>query len=191
MRKPLLLLSVAFLTLVYGRVATADLLPEAKVFAANALAPARVISVDTAEEEMAVTAVVPDEQLSLAIGKEGQNARLAAKLTGWKIDIKSASVAEEEKAAMKKEAALAEVTEVAAELAEEVEPLEVVEEHPSEPGLRFAEDIFPAVPKPQAKGRKERKKKPRPEAGVEDAEGKRGVKPSVSYPEEEEEELQY
>ena len=40
--------------------------------------------------------VVPDQQLSLAIGKEGQNARLAAKLTGWKIDIKSQSQAEEE-----------------------------------------------------------------------------------------------
>ncbi len=160
--------------------------PDPKVFAANALAPARVISVDAAEGEMAVTAVVPDEQLSLAIGKEGQNARLAAKLTGWKIDIKSASVAEEEKAAMKKEAALAEVTEVAAELAEEVEPLEIVAAHPLEPGLRFAEDIFTAVPKPQAKARKERKKKPSPEAGREDAEGKRGVKPSVAYPVEEE-----
>jgi N utilization substance protein A len=170
--------------------------PEAKVFVANALAPARVISVEEGEEEMAVTAVVPDEQLSLAIGKEGQNARLAAKLTGWKIDIKSASVAEEEKAAMKKEAALAEVTEAPAELAEVteapaelaevVEPLEIIEERPVEAGIRFAEDIFPAAPKPQAKVRKERKKKARPEAGPEDAEGKRGVKPSTPYSEEEE-----
>ena len=48
------------------------------------------------ETEKAAKVVVPDQQLSLAIGKEGQNARLAAKLTGWKIDIKSQSQAEEE-----------------------------------------------------------------------------------------------
>jgi N utilization substance protein A len=161
--------------------------PELKVFAANALAPARVISVEVTEEEMAVTAVVPDEQLSLAIGKEGQNARLAAKLTGWKIDIKGASVAEAEKAALKREAAVTE--EVPAELSGEIEPLEIVEERPPEPGIRFAEDIFPAVPKPQAKVRKEKKKRPRPETRTEDVEGKPRVKPSIPYPEEEEEGL--
>ena len=48
------------------------------------------------EEEKAAKVIVPDNQLSLAIGKEGQNARLAAKLTGWKIDIKSKSVADQE-----------------------------------------------------------------------------------------------
>lgn len=58
-------------------------------FVANALSPAKVLDVLVNEEEKATTVIVPDYQLSLAIGKRGQNARLAAKLTGWKIDIKS------------------------------------------------------------------------------------------------------
>ncbi len=58
---------------------------------ANALSPARVVRVFINEEEKSARAVVPDHQLSLAIGREGQNARLAARLTGWKIDIKSES----------------------------------------------------------------------------------------------------
>lgn len=57
----------------------------------NALSPAKVISVTVDEEEKSARVIVPDYQLSLAIGKEGQNARLAAKLTGYKIDIKSES----------------------------------------------------------------------------------------------------
>ena len=60
-------------------------------FVANALNPAHVINVFVSDEEHICRVVVPDSQLSLAIGKEGQNARLAAKLTGWKIDIKSQS----------------------------------------------------------------------------------------------------
>ncbi|EUJ18624.1 transcription termination factor NusA [Listeria aquatica] len=64
-------------------------------FVANALSPSKVLDVIVNEEEQATTVVVPDYQLSLAIGKRGQNARLAAKLTGWKIDIKSESVARE------------------------------------------------------------------------------------------------
>lgn len=55
----------------------------------NALSPAKVISVSVDEEEKTASVIVPDYQLSLAIGKEGQNARLAARLTGYKIDIKS------------------------------------------------------------------------------------------------------
>jgi N utilization substance protein A len=63
---------------------------EPEVFVANALAPARVTRVTLEEGETRVArVVVPDYQLSLAIGKEGQNARLAAKLTGWRIDIRS------------------------------------------------------------------------------------------------------
>ena len=61
----------------------------------NALSPSNVVSVDVDEEEKSARVVVPDYQLSLAIGKEGQNARLAAKLTGYKIDIKSESQAAE------------------------------------------------------------------------------------------------
>jgi N utilization substance protein A len=60
-------------------------------FIASALSPAKVISVEILEGEKGAQVIVPDYQLSLAIGKEGQNARLAAKLTGWKIDIKSES----------------------------------------------------------------------------------------------------
>jgi transcription termination/antitermination protein NusA len=65
------------------------------VYVSNALSPARVTRVDIDEENNYATVIVPDDQLSLAIGKEGQNARLAARLTGWHIDIKSASFAGE------------------------------------------------------------------------------------------------
>ena len=58
------------------------------------LNPARVISVFTADGEKSARVIVPDNQLSLAIGKEGQNARLAARLTGYKIDIRPASQAD-------------------------------------------------------------------------------------------------
>ncbi|MBO8137052.1 MAG: transcription termination/antitermination protein NusA [Desulfotomaculum sp.] len=60
-------------------------------FVANSLSPAKVVAVEVWEDEKVARVIVPDYQLSLAIGKEGQNARLAAKLTGWKIDIKSES----------------------------------------------------------------------------------------------------
>ena len=65
------------------------------VFIEHALSPAKVVSVKLIDGEKAAKVVVPDYQLSLAIGKEGQNARLAARLTGYKIDIKSESQAKE------------------------------------------------------------------------------------------------
>lgn len=68
---------------------------EAAKLIENALSPAQVIMVGADEDERTALVVVPDHQLSLAIGKEGQNARLAAKLTGYKIDIKSESQAKE------------------------------------------------------------------------------------------------
>ncbi|MCB7069082.1 transcription termination factor NusA [Caldibacillus sp. 210928-DFI.2.22] len=64
-------------------------------FVANALSPSKVLDVIVNEEEKSTVVIVPDYQLSLAIGKRGQNARLAAKLTNWKIDIKSESDARE------------------------------------------------------------------------------------------------
>ena len=77
-----------------------DIIPhneEPARFVAKALSPARVREVLVDDENKQATVVVPDDQLSLAIGKEGQNARLAARLTGWRIDIKSESeFAEEE-----------------------------------------------------------------------------------------------
>jgi transcription termination/antitermination protein NusA len=73
---------------------------DAKDFIANALSPAQVVEVHLNDDEHAALVIVPDKQLSLAIGKEGQNVRLAAKLTGWRIDIKSATaLLEEERAA--------------------------------------------------------------------------------------------
>src|SRR5690625_4953873 len=66
------------------------------VYVSNALSPSKVLKGIVDEDEKATTVIVPDYQLSLAIGKRGQNARLAAKLTGWKIDIKSESEAKEE-----------------------------------------------------------------------------------------------
>jgi len=73
--------------------------PSASVFIASSLSPAQVLSVELNDEEGVATVVIPDKQLSLAIGKEGQNVRLAAKLTGWRINIKSASTAEAERTA--------------------------------------------------------------------------------------------
>ncbi|HET7738840.1 MAG TPA: transcription termination factor NusA [Tepidiformaceae bacterium] len=68
--------------------------PDPGNFVGNALSPAEVIEVTIDEMEHRATVTVPDKMLSLAIGKEGQNARLAAKLTGWRIDIHSQSAAE-------------------------------------------------------------------------------------------------
>jgi N utilization substance protein A len=65
--------------------------PDIAEFISNSLNPAKVVRVDTREDERIARVIVPDHQLSLAIGREGQNARLAARLTGWKIDIKSES----------------------------------------------------------------------------------------------------
>ncbi|MFZ7119777.1 MAG: transcription termination factor NusA [Eubacteriaceae bacterium] len=67
-----------------------------KEYIASSLSPAKVLNVDVNEDEKSASIIVDDYQLSLAIGKEGQNARLAAKLTGWKIDIKSKSQIEKE-----------------------------------------------------------------------------------------------
>lgn len=64
-------------------------------YIASALSPAKVVDISIDEKEKTAKVVVPEFQLSLAIGKEGQNARLAAKLTGWKIDIKSQEVSQE------------------------------------------------------------------------------------------------
>ena len=68
--------------------------PDPGNFVSNALSPAQVIEVSIDPDEHRATVIVPDRMLSLAIGKEGQNARLAAKLTGWRIDIHSQAAAE-------------------------------------------------------------------------------------------------
>ena len=94
--------------------------PDSATFIANALSPAHIVTVELNKADQAATVIVPDKQLSLAIGKEGQNARLAAKLTGYRIDIKSATMAEAEKPAVAKPVAAEVTAEAAAELPEAV-----------------------------------------------------------------------
>lgn len=117
-----------------------------KVFIANALSPSQVISVTLGEAETTALVKVPDKHLSLAIGKEGQNVRLAAKLTGWRIDIKSSSELESEKISVKAEASEAgEIAETAIE--EELEPveeaLETVEAEEPTTGLAVEDEAEP------------------------------------------------
>jgi N utilization substance protein A len=177
--------------------------PDAATFIANALSPAKILNVELNKEEGVATVVVPDRQLSLAIGKEGQNVRLAAKLTGWRIDIKSASAAEAEKVAVAQasvEAAAEKAAvgeEVPAEISESLEPAlagKVAEPSPAleaasvpspvslepptaeKPRLRFAEDILAFAPtKPQTKTKKRKKKGSQGREGEE--EKVRGRKP--------------
>ena len=99
--------------------------PDPATFISNALSPAQVSNVDLDEADGTALVTVPDKQLSLAIGKEGQNARLAAKLTGWRIDIKSISAVEAEKAllteaAVDTEEAITEIEELAPESSQEL-----------------------------------------------------------------------
>ncbi len=130
--------------------------PKANI--ADALSPAQVLRVELDPDDEVAVVVVPDRQLSLAIGKEGQNVRLAAKLTGWRIDIKSASQAEEERQARKPvvttkaaepetaEAAAAEASAEAAQAAPEAKPeteaVPVAEAAPvSDEALAAADDL--------------------------------------------------
>ena len=97
------------------------------VFISHALSPAQPLRVELDNEEMSATVVVPDRQLSLAIGREGQNARLAAKLTGWKVDIKSSTEIEIERMKQQIEGEVAERA-ATAEAAPEAEVEAVVAE---------------------------------------------------------------
>jgi len=161
--------------------------PNPAVLITNALSPAQVLRVDAADGETA-TVVVPDNQLSLAIGKEGQNVRLAAKLAGRRIDIKSASVAEAEAKSLPAETkaalavdeetlgeepstAFAEAEELATEAAEAPPATAVTLTPPAttvEPPapvekvqIKFAEDVkIPTPIKPVAKSKKKRKSTP-------------------------------
>ena len=208
-------------------------------FVGNALSPAQVLTVRMDEEENTASVIVPDRQLSLAIGKEGQNARLAAKLTGWRIDIKpesamspelAAEVAAEQAAIATAEPAPAraaapkleeEVTATPTEQvqrAEAPEPwMEVVEAEegeeaavasesaaekspaPAEPaaagGLRFAEDLAPAMapePKKVKKGKgKSATDEAAEEKGKKAARKGRGLAAVVEDGEEEEEDIDF
>jgi transcription termination/antitermination protein NusA len=100
-----------------------------EVFVANALSPAQVLSVEIVEAERRAIVTVPDAQLSLAIGKEGQNARLAAKLTGWRVDIKKQSdaVVKPEPEPVAVEPAVEEERIESTEVAADVEPATMAE----------------------------------------------------------------
>ncbi len=127
------------------------------LFVANALSPAQVVSVECDPSSKTAIVVVPDLRLSLAIGKQGQNARLAAKLTGWRIDIKSVSAAEAEvMAAPRPVAAVAQAPAEAVETAPPaIEPQAAPPEQgpPVEPGLAAATAPVwqeePVVPEPE------------------------------------------
>jgi len=97
--------------------------PDGRTFIANALSPATAIEVQLHADNTA-TVIVPDKQQSLAIGKEGQNVRLAAKLTGWKIDIKSATDLLSEERTLDEARAAAEAAALASESALQLAPLE-------------------------------------------------------------------
>jgi len=175
--------------------------PDTSVFITNALSPAQVLNVELDDSNGIASVVVPDRQLSLAIGKEGQNARLAAKLTGWRIDIKSASAAEaqakpltEIEETIVEEEVTAEIPPILeptlapteAEVSEVAEPLPALDAtlippkaslEPQvtvdKPEIRFAEDILVSGPlKPGAKAKKKRKKGIAEKKSVED-----GIKP--------------
>lgn len=122
-------------------------------FIANSLNPAQVMRVELDPTTQAAIAVVPDRQLSLAIGKEGQNARLAAKLTGWNVDIKSATEAEayaEERARTQAEAAAVSAVEAeaAAQVVVEVPPEVVDAPVVVDAPIEIAATAEPAVAEP-------------------------------------------
>jgi N utilization substance protein A len=195
--------------------------PDPAKLVANALSPAQVVSVSVSQDDNTASVVVPDRQLSLAIGKEGQNARLAAKLTGWRIDIRSQTAAEQERLAEAppEPAVVAEPgfereeLEPSRPLVAEVSPIveepEVVEAQPelvpepvaavampARPGaVRFAEELnVAAVPaaKPEAGGRKKQKNKKGGERDeIEFAETAKGKKGKRSRVQEFEEEEEY
>lgn len=119
-----------------------DVIPwhrDGAIFIGNSLSPATPVRVELREDDNIATVVVPDRQLSLAIGKEGQNARLAARLTGWKIEIRSATEFETErrgriepvKEAVEEEAPPAEIAEVADAIAADAAEVAAAEAEPA------------------------------------------------------------
>lgn len=127
--------------------------PNPQIFIASALSPAKVTQVTLSEDEdgdKVATVVVQDKQLSLAIGKEGQNARLAAKLTGWRIDIKSEAQVHEDmmRRQMEQEAVIAAqqiVTEAEQGVEDVTEPALEVESEPGEILTPTAELVPPPI----------------------------------------------
>lgn len=146
---------------------------------ANALSPAKVKEVKIDEEEKSAEVIVPDDQLSLAIGKEGQNARLAAKLTSWRIDIKSESQAEGKEP-------------IEEARGEEQEVSEKVEEEQKESGVESPASAEATAGKPESeeKAQKEdekKKKEEKPQAEAEEEKKKKKPKKEAEVVEAKEE----
>jgi N utilization substance protein A len=130
-----------------------DIIPwseDPRIFIAKALSPAVVEKVGVTEEDRSALAVVADTQLSLAIGKKGQNVRLAAKLTGWKIDILSESEYDQERQKEREQEIEAAIVEETRKMAEESgaaagaeAAAAVAEDQPDESGLTSIEGVGP------------------------------------------------
>jgi transcription termination/antitermination protein NusA len=135
---------------------------DASAFVAKALSPAQVIEVRIDEEHRIANVVVPERMLSLAIGREGQNARLAAKLTGWRIDIRSdVSVAEAARADVHEAAAIE--TMAIAELDAESNPEDApvaVSAHEDEPVVAELAEAAPSSAEPEPAAAKSESSEP-------------------------------
>ncbi|MDL2335878.1 MAG: transcription termination factor NusA, partial [Chloroflexota bacterium] len=134
-----------------------DIIPwheDPAVFVANALSPAQVVRVDIDEENRIASVTVPERMLSLAIGREGQNARLAAKLTGWRIDIRS------DQAPPRPAAAPAALAEAVVDTAPAAEPAAVVDEPATADSEQPAKAKAARNAKDAAKAKAEPKAKP-------------------------------
>ncbi len=121
-----------------------DIIPwseDPRTFIAKALSPAVVEKVGVTEEDRSALAVVADTQLSLAIGKKGQNVRLAAKLTGWKIDILSESEYDQERQKEREQEIEAAIVEETRKMAEETEAAETMESEAAADAAGIAADI--------------------------------------------------
>jgi transcription termination/antitermination protein NusA len=128
--------------------------PDIARFSCAALAPSEVSRVYVDEDEQALEIIVPDDQLSLAIGKKGQNVRLAAKLTGWKIDIKSESRAAEQEQEQEQESTEEQEPELGQELDQEPE-----QEQELEPGQEPEQETEPEPEQEQEQQQNKKKKK--------------------------------
>jgi N utilization substance protein A len=134
-----------------------DVIPwsdDASIFVANALSPAQVISVDIDEEHRIASVTVPERMLSLAIGREGQNARLAARLTGWRIDIRSDVSVAEAKAAAADAVTAGPSSQIVAPVAEqahaEAEPVAAPAPKPKRASKKTVAEQAPAEAEPVA-----------------------------------------
>jgi len=150
---------------------------EPSTYIAASLLPAQVLAVDVKEEEKFAQVIVPDDQLSLAIGKSGQNARLAARLTNWKIDIKSESQFREMLMKAQENGDEESEDDTEEEIIEEAnnQQKETVEENSVEESIEVQETV---EEKPKKKGRKKKEEveEVTEEAAIEEAPKKRGRK---------------